>query len=255
MFSGNFFLNFDITLIALYLFWAFFLGLVIYLNRESKREGYPLVSDVTGRAVDEGWTGMPSPKTFILPHGGGTVMAPRPETAEVLPIHPTKGGGDPIEPMGDPMQLGLGPAAYAQRADHPHLCYDDHQPSIVPLRAAPDFYLAEEDPDPRGMVVLDADGEMAGTVVDVWVDRAEYLARFLEVQTPMGRRVLAPAPLVRVDETAGEVKVNTLLARHFEAAPVTESPEQITLREEDQIQAYFASGQLYAKPERSEPCL
>jgi len=128
-------------------------------------------------------------------------------------------------------------------------------PSIVPLRAASDFYLAEEDPDPRGMVVLDADGEMAGTVVDVWVDRAEYLARFLEVQTPMGRRVLAPAPLVRVDETAGQVKVNTLLARHFEAAPVTKSPEQITLREEDQIQAYFASGQLYAKPERCEPFL
>jgi photosynthetic reaction center H subunit len=103
--------------------------------------------------------------------------------------------------------------------------------------------------------VLDADGEVAGTVVDVWVDRAEYLARFLEVQTPKGRRVLAPAPLVRVDETAGQVKVNTLLARHFEAAPVTKSAEQITLREEDQIQAYFASGQLYAKPERSEPCL
>jgi photosynthetic reaction center H subunit len=179
----------------------------------------------------------------------------RPETPAALPIHPTKGGGDPIEPMGDPMQLGLGPAAYAQRADHPHLCYDDHKPSIVPLRAASDFYLAEEDPDPRGMVVVDADGEMAGTVVDVWVDRAEYLARFLEVQTPMGRRVLAPAPLVRVDETAGQVKVNTLLARHFEAAPVTKSADQITLREEDQIQAYFASGQLYAKPERSEPCL
>jgi photosynthetic reaction center H subunit len=254
MFSGNFFLNFDISLIALYLFWAFFLGLVIYLNRESKREGYPLVSDVTGRVVDDGWTGMPSPKTFILPHGG-TVMAPRAEAPQVLPIHPTRGGGDPIEPMGDPMQLGLGPAAYAQRADHPHLCHDDHLPSIVPLRAAPGFYLAEDDPDPRGMTVLDADGEMAGTVIDVWVDRAEYLARFLEVQTPMGRRVLAPAPLVRIDEDAGTVKVQTLLARHFEAAPITKYLDQISLREEDQIQAYFASGQLFAKPERSEPFL
>ena len=32
------------------------------------------------------------------------------------------------------MQLGLGPAAYAMRADKPHLAYDDELPSIVPLR-------------------------------------------------------------------------------------------------------------------------
>lgn len=30
--------------IALYVFWAFFVGLVIYLRKEDKREGYPLDS-------------------------------------------------------------------------------------------------------------------------------------------------------------------------------------------------------------------
>jgi len=214
-----------------------------------------MVTDTTGAVVGEGWTGMPSPKTFILPHGMGTVQAPKPEPIRELPIGPVRGNGDPIDPLGDPMQLGLGPAAYAMRADKPHLCYDDDLPSIVPLRAAPLFHIAADDPDPRGMTVLDADGVVAGTVVDLWVDRAEYLLRFLEVETAMGRRVLAPAPLVRVDEELGQVKVRTLLARHFEAAPTTALPDQITLREEDQIQAYFASGQLYAKPERSEPFL
>ena len=37
-----FFSNFDIAQLSLYLFWAFFFGLVIYLQRENMREGYPL---------------------------------------------------------------------------------------------------------------------------------------------------------------------------------------------------------------------
>ena len=255
MFSGNFFGNFDLTLILLYVFWAFFFGLVVYLNRESKREGYPMVADTTGAPVGLGWTGMPDPKTFILAHGHGTVQAPRPEPITELPIGPVRWSGDPIDPLGDPMHLGLGPAAYAMRADKPHVTYDDELPSIQPLRIATAFWIAEEDPDPRGYTALDADGEPAGTVTDVWVDRSEYLARFVEVMTPGGKRVLAPAPLVRVDEDARVIRIKTLLAHHIAAAPTTASPDQITLREEDRIQAYFASGQLFAKPERSEPFL
>ena len=255
MFSGNFLDHYDATLMLLYLFWLFFAGLVIYINRESKREGYPLVSDTTGAIVGEGWTGMPSPKTFILAHGHGTVLAPKPEPVQELPIGPVRWSGDPIEPLGDPMHLGLGPAAYAMRSDKPHLAWDDHMPSIQPLRVATAFWIAEEDPDPRGFAALDADGVAAGTVTDVWVDRSEYLARFVEIATPNGKRVLAPAPLVRVDEDARVIKIKTLLAHHIAAAPTTAMPDQITLREEDRIQAYFASGQLYAKPERSEPFL
>jgi len=33
------------------------------------------------------------------------------------------------------------------------------------------------------------------------------------------------------------------------------NPDQVTLREEDQIAAYFASGNLYAEPRRVEPLL
>ena len=34
--------NVDVTQIVLYAFWLFFAGLVYYLRREDKREGYPL---------------------------------------------------------------------------------------------------------------------------------------------------------------------------------------------------------------------
>ena len=48
--------------IALYAFWIFFAGLVIYLRREDKREGYPLESPQGPR---EGWPPVPEKKTFL----------------------------------------------------------------------------------------------------------------------------------------------------------------------------------------------
>lgn len=48
--------------IALYAFWLFFAGLIIYLRREDKREGYPLESPQGPR---EGWPRVPDKKTYI----------------------------------------------------------------------------------------------------------------------------------------------------------------------------------------------
>ena len=48
--------------IALYAFWLFFFGLIIYIRREDKREGYPLESPQGPR---EGWPAMPEKKTYI----------------------------------------------------------------------------------------------------------------------------------------------------------------------------------------------
>jgi photosynthetic reaction center H subunit len=48
--------------IALYTFWAFFVGLVIYLRREDKREGYPLDSPQGPR---EGWPPVPPKKEYL----------------------------------------------------------------------------------------------------------------------------------------------------------------------------------------------
>jgi photosynthetic reaction center H subunit len=57
--------------IALYAFWLFFAGLIIYIRREDKREGYPLDSPQGPR---EGWPGVPEKKTYIHrpTSGGGT---------------------------------------------------------------------------------------------------------------------------------------------------------------------------------------
>lgn len=49
----------DFAQITVYLFWFFFAGLIIYLRREDKREGYPLESDRKGVVV-EGWPGVPT---------------------------------------------------------------------------------------------------------------------------------------------------------------------------------------------------
>lgn len=61
----------DVAQIVLYAFWLFFVGLVYYLRREDKREGYPLVSP---RGPVKGWPSPPGPKVFV-PREGET--APR----------------------------------------------------------------------------------------------------------------------------------------------------------------------------------
>ena len=56
----------DVAQVVLYAFWVFFAGLIFYLRREDKREGYPLESDRPGRLAVEGFPAMPSPKTFLM---------------------------------------------------------------------------------------------------------------------------------------------------------------------------------------------
>ena len=46
----------DVAQVVLYVFWAFFAGLIYYLQREAHREGYPME---TGRATGPVITGWP----------------------------------------------------------------------------------------------------------------------------------------------------------------------------------------------------
>lgn len=50
--------------IVLYVFWFFFFGLIYYLRREDKREGYPLLTE---DGTKDGWPSVPSKKTYIHP--------------------------------------------------------------------------------------------------------------------------------------------------------------------------------------------
>jgi photosynthetic reaction center H subunit len=246
---------FDVAQIVLYAFWIFFAGLIIYLRREDKREGYPLESDRSGGRINvQGFPAMPPAKSFRLADGS-VVKAPRIET-DLRPIMAKPMGGylgAPLLPSGDPMLDAVGPAAHAQRANIPDHTIDG-QPMIVPLRVAPGFTVAANDPDPRGMPVLGADRVAGGTVRDLWVDRAEPQIRYLEVDTG-AKRVLLPITFAKIDAARRQVKVKSILGAQFATVPGLSNPDQVTRREEDQITAYYASGNLYATPSRSEPLL
>jgi photosynthetic reaction center H subunit len=244
----------DVAQMVLYAFWAFFAGLIFYLRREDKREGYPLESDrSSGRIKIQGFPAIPTPKTYHL-EDGSVVVAPR-EERDTRPILARPLGGylgAPLQPTGHPMLDAVGPASYAERAKHPDLTIDG-RPMIVPLRVATGYTVATKDPDPRGMVVYGADGERGGVVRELWVDRAEPQIRYLEVETASLRRVLLPINFTKIDGGKRRVRVKSILGSQFATVPGLASPDQVTRREEDQITAYYASGHLYATPARAEP--
>ena len=86
------------------------------------------------------------------------------------------------------------------------------------------------------------------------MDRSESLVRYLEVEPATGGpRVLLPVPFSTISK--GKVRVVSIFAKHFADVPRTKLPEQVTLREEDQICGYYGGGYLYAEPSRLGPLL
>ena len=257
--------SFDVAELAFWLFFFFFIGLVLYLNRESRREGYPLEDDVTGAV--ESMPLMTAPKkSFKLPHGRGTYVPedqPR-DSVDIAAKQSFGGGGAPYVPTGNAMKDGLGPAAYANRQDYPDLTFDGRN-RIVPIGDAHEIDIAPNDPDIVGWPVYDCNVELAGKVSDVWVDQAEHLVRYVEVETNAGDKVLAPMAVTVVQgkgllhglgwETKELVQIDAITKDQFADAPRVATPGQITRLEEDKIQAYFGGGYMYATPERAEPFL
>lgn len=291
----NFFGNFDIALVSLYVFWIFFAGLIFYLRREDRREGYPLVSEIDGKPIDSGIIYTPNQKVFRMPHGLEDVNAGRIDDYDIKAEPTEPWSGAPLEPTGDPLVDGVGPAAYAFRADRPDV--NDHgKPKIVPMRIAKEFGIYKKDPDPRGMDVISGDNQKVGTVTDAWIDSGEAMIRYLEIEIPVTETVTIPAPnvappaegteqsappqpapepspepqtqtvtkqvsilapmtLAVIKRKQKQVKIKTLYAKHFENVPKLKNPDQVTLLEEDKITAYYGGGQLYADPKRAEPIL
>lgn len=249
--------NIDVTELAMYLFTIFFFGLILYLRREDRREGYPLEEDTTGRLEPvEGVLWVARAKTFKLMHGRGTKSVPnadrdrRPLNAKRVAVWP----GAPIDPVGDPLAAGVGPGAYAERAQRPDLT-EHGVARIVPMRVAKDFVIAKQDPTPVGMDVIGVDGKIAGTVVDVWVDRGEHMIRYVEVQTTAalgGARIVVPMPMLTVNRAKRLVRCDAVTAAQLARAPTPASADEITLYEEDKISGYFGAGYLYALPTRKE---
>ncbi len=242
----------DVAQLVLYAFWIFFAFLIYYLVRENHREGYPMVTDngvkVTGFPI-------PDPKTYLL-RDGTEVRIPNdfvsPQVLAAEPAH--RWAGAPLVPTGkNPMLDGVGPGAWADRADHPDRDYLGKN-LVQPLRLASDFGVQKGDTDPRGLPVMGADGKVGGTVVEMWVDVAESLFRYMEVEVASnGRRVLLPMNFARVKRD--KVKVGAILGHQFADVPGLRSHDQVTMLEEEKIQAYYGAGTLYAEPSRAEPLL
>lgn len=250
----------DVAQMVLYAFWIFFAGLLWYLRQEDRREGYPLEDDATGRYNKNPFLFIPPKKTFILPHGQGTKQVPDfvRDTPRLSGRRLAKASGYPMEPVGNPLLAGIGPGSWAERAERPDMtAHGDAR--IVPLRIAEGFAIADGETDPHGLPVIACDGQVAGTVSDVWVDRSEQLIRYYEVALTEGSRtVLLPNNFVVLRTGRGrqrQLYVHAITAAQFADVPATAQAATVTLREEDRIAAYYGAGLLYAVTDRQEPLL
>ena len=249
----------DVAQVVLYAFWIFFAGLIFYLRREDKREGYPLESDRSGRVLVQGFPAMPAPKTFLLSDGTTrTVPNPRSDRQNVAVAPVAAWPGAPLVPTGNPMKDGVGPASYAKREDvpeHTHRGRSDHRADAgrcpisrstrtIPTRAACRWSART--------------AGLAGTVKDVWVDRAETLIRYLEVEVAAGarRQRAAADDHGPCQPPAGAPSTwSRSWPSSSPTCPKIASPNQVTKLEEDRIVGYYAGGTLYATPARQEPLL
>lgn len=247
----------DIAELTFFAFFLFFLGLVWYLRGEDRREGYPVEDDLTGAA--HGGTEplfFKPPKSFTLPHGLGEITTPTANARDEVPTNvlPRHWAGEPLDVVGDKLTSGLGPASIAQRADRPDL--DMHgEPRIVPTRlVAHPVSVHANDVDPRGLPVYGLDGVAAGTVKELWMDRAESCLRYLEVDLAGGAgSILMPITMAEVSRRG--VMTDAITGGQFANVPRTKSLDQVTLLEEEKITAYFGAGYLWATPERAEPLI
>ncbi|EIC21357.1 photosynthetic reaction center subunit H [Thiorhodovibrio frisius] len=249
---------FDLAQVTLWAFWLSLLSVIFFNRREDKREGYPQEAvQIFGKTIlTEGFPFMPAPKTFKLPHNGGDVVKPGPERPQYdFKLEQVdRFAGAAYRPVGNPMLAGVGPGAYAVRANKPDLT-NAGDPRIVPMRVAKHFAVVDKDPDPRGMTVIGADGQVGGKVTEIWVDRAEPQVRYLELEAGNKKKVLVPIALCVIKGQKREVKVRSINGIHFNDVPTLSNYDQITLAEEDKVSAYYGAGTLYATPNRAESVL
>lgn len=255
MVGVNFFGNFDLASLSIWLFYGFFAALIFYIQRENMREGYPLRDDDGTESANQGPFPVPEDKTFEREHGLPSVTVPsgqRPDRQDLALERTAQSNGFPFEPTGDPMLDGVGPASWANREDTPELDGHGH-PKIVPMSATQGFQVTAGN-NPIGLQVIGYDKQPVGKVVDLWIDEAEQLVRHLEIELDpkwgSGRRLL---PIHFSVIYRGLVRVRSLYAKNFDNIPKNASPRQVTKLEEDKIMAYYGGGTLYADASRLNP--
>lgn len=106
----------DVAQVVLYAFFLFFAGLVFWLRREDRREGYPLENEAVGRRKADDPILIPRSKAFHLP-GGETTYAPqavhgRDDIETGIPARKVEPWpGAPYERTESSLQAGVGPGS------------------------------------------------------------------------------------------------------------------------------------------------
>lgn len=249
--------NLDVAELVFYAFVLFFIGLVFYLRREDRREGYPLEDEITGR-VDSAYGLLTAStyKEYRLPFDRGIASTPTKgrEPVDIAARRTARFGGASYAPTGNPLADGIGPAAYAKRANWPDLDMEGRL-RIVPLSSDEHFSIARGDPDVRGWPIFGADKQQAGTVTDIWIDRSDRIIRYFEVALTSGRTVLAPVGFTTVRKRQRRIDVDSISAEQFAGVPAAANGPELTRLDEEKIMAYFGGGYLYGLPNRAEPFL
>ena len=248
----------DLAEVCLWTFFLFFAGLIFYLRQEDHREGYPMEED-SGEVQRMGFLDRPA-KRYIRPHDMGVALMPD-DRREGMPVNSQRTApwsGSAIEPTGNPLVDGVGPAAFAIRPDWPDMTVHG-DPRLKPMRILGGHSVARQDTDPRGLPMVGCDGAVAGTVVDIWVDTSENIVRYAETELDGSlRHVLTPMTMITINTSRGVrgiVKTDSIRADQFAAIPGTANADVVTLNEEERIVAYHGGGYLYAKASRMEPVI
>ena len=239
----------DFAQVLIAAFVLFFFGLLFYLRREDKREGYPLEEAIP--ALGHGIVGFPNappPKTYVM-MDGSTSTLPKEYGRRELKAQPRDYfPGAALYPVGDPLLAGIGPGAYTLRRDDP-LTMPDGSLQLQPLRDAVEYRCIDPDMDPRGRRVFGADLVDAGACVDIWVDKGSKILRYFEVELAGGiERRLVPIFYTIIRRNAPHFQVDAITAAQFAKIPVLRNPTIITAREEDIVNGFFAGGYMYSAP-------
>ncbi len=236
----------DVAQAAWWLFFLAFIGIVLLLLREDRREGYP--KDSLGLEPLAGPQLLPPSRPMLRLDGTATAQ-PHHDPAPPVRAHPLfRFAGSPLVPDGNPLTSAVGPGTYTMRRDEPFLMVDGtHQ--VQPLRAAEGWEVMPGETDLRGMRVLDIRFLPVGRVEELWVDRGVKILRYLEISLDEGQGadpVLLPIHHCDVDERERDIRVTALHQGQFNDVPRLRAPDSITAREEDMVNSYYAGGRFHS---------
>ena len=248
MVGVNFFGNFDLASLSIWLFWLFFAGLIYYLQTENMREGFPLQDEDGKIAPNQGPFPVPKDKTFKRPHGQSDVTVPsgqRGDRKDLAMERTAVSEGFPHAPTGNPLVDGVGPASWTEREDVPE--YDAHGHAKIQPMSKHDDFMVSAGRDPRGLPVLAKDDLVVGHVTDMWIDVPEHMVRYVEYELAEGfgsGKRLIPIGMARIKSKW--LQVASLASKDFADVPTIASDSQITKLEEEKVSAYYGGGALYS---------